>query len=95
MASLQPPWATRTRFVSIPGAPRETHGGERACKRCIRQRKPALCSRTAPSADIASVLPRVLATCLSAGGPAWESVVALHEPRAEVLAAPAAWFPGP
>ena len=93
IASMQAHWETLTRFVSIPGAPLENHVVERALKRFIRQRKHSLLYRTEPSASIASVLTRVIATCLYAGVNALESLVALQEHRAEVCADPSAWLP--
>jgi transposase len=67
---------TRTRFVSVPGAPLDHNRAERALKLCIRQRKNALFFQSEPRADIASVLTSLMATCLDAGVNAWESLVA-------------------
>jgi transposase len=93
MASLQSHWETLTRFLSIPGAPRENNFVERALKLFIRQRKNSLFFRPEHSAYIASVLTSVIATCLHAGVNALDYLVALQEHRAEVAADPAAWLP--
>ena len=86
-------WQTLTRFFSVPGAPVDNNLAERALKLCMWQRKHSLFYKNTPSAYIASVLTRLIATCLYAGGNAGESLVALHEPRGAVRADPAAWLP--
>jgi transposase len=63
---------------------------ERALNLFIRQRKNSLFFRTEHSAYIASVITRVIATCLHAGVNALDDLVALQEHRAEVSADPAA-----
>jgi hypothetical protein len=93
MASMQTHWETLPRFVESAGAPLENNVVERALQLCIRQRKNALFSRTEHSASIASVLTRLMATCLQAGVNALEYLVALQEHRAAVFAEPAAWLP--
>jgi hypothetical protein len=93
MASTQGHGETLTRFVEIPGAPRDNTLVERARTLCMRQRKHSLCSATAHSADSASVLTSLIAPCISAGVNAGESLVALQEHRAAVCAEPAAWLP--
>ena len=60
-------WETLTRFLSVPGAPLDNNLVERALQLFIRQRKNSLFYKTAHSADIASVLPSLIATCLPAG----------------------------
>ena len=77
----------------MPGAPLDNTLVERALKLCMRQRKNSLFFATEQSADIASVLTRLMATCLHAGGNALESLVALQEHRREGCRAPAAWLP--
>ncbi len=93
MASLLGHWETLTRFLQVPGAPRDNHLVERALKLFMRQRKNALLYATEHSAYSASVLTSRIATCLHAGVNALESLVALQEHRAEVFAEPAAWLP--
>jgi transposase len=93
MAYLLGHWETLTRFLSVPGAPLDNNLVERALKLFIRQRKNSLFYKTAYSAYIASVLTSLIATCLQAGVNAVEYLVALQEHRAEVFAAPEAWFP--
>src|SRR5438094_7450525 len=93
MASRHKHWATRTRFVSIPDAPLDNNGVERALKLCLRQRKNSLCYQTEYSASLASVLTSLSATCVSAGGNAVEYLGARQAHRAEVWADPAAWLP--
>ena len=90
---MQNHWETLTRFLSVPGAPLDNNLVERALKLFIRQRKNSLFYKTAYSAYIASVLTSLIATCLYAGVNAVEYLVALQEHRAEVFAAPEAWFP--
>jgi hypothetical protein len=92
-AYMQSHWETLTRLLSIPGAPLENNLVERALKLFIRQRKNSLFYRTEHSADIASVLTSVIATCLHAGVNALDYLVALQEHRTEVFAAPEAWLP--
>jgi transposase len=87
------PWETRTRFVSVAGAPLDNNVVERALKLLIRQRQHSLFSKTAYSASIARVLTSLIATCLDAGVNVLDSLVALQEHRAEVFADPAAWLP--
>ncbi len=93
IASRHNHWETLTRFLSVPGAPLDKNVVERALKLCIRQRNTSLCSKSAYSASIASVLTSVIATCISAGGNVLDSFVALQEHRAEVCADPSAWLP--
>jgi transposase len=93
MVSMQSHWETLPRFFSVPGAPLANHLAERALKLFMRQRKNSLVYKSTPSASIASVLTSLIATCLSAGGNAVESLVALQEYRGEVFADPAAWLP--
>ena len=90
---MQGHWETLTRFLSVPGAPLDNNVVERALKLFIRQRKNSLFYKTEYSAYIASVLTSLIATCLHAGVNALDSLVALQEHRAEVLADPAAWLP--
>ena len=93
IASMQGHWATLPRCVSGEHAPLDNHLVERALKRCIRQRKNALCSKTASSASMASGLTSLRATCLHAGVHALDDLVALQAHRAAVCAKPAAWMP--
>jgi transposase len=86
-------WVTRTRFLSVAGAPLDNNLAERALKLFIRQRNNSLFYKSTQSAYIASVLTSLLATCLYAGGNAVEYLVALQENRHEVFAEPAAWLP--
>jgi len=93
MASMQGHGETLPRFLAMAGAPIDNNLVERALKLCIRQRKNARFSKTAHSAYSASARTSLIATCLHAGVNALESLVALQEHRAEVLAAPSAWVP--
>jgi hypothetical protein len=86
-------WQTLTRFLEVPGAPLENNTAERALKLAIRQRKNSLFYATDYSADIASLLTSLIATCLHAGTNALDYLVALQEHRAAVFGAPAAWLP--
>ena len=65
----------------------------RTLKLCIRQRKNSLFYATEHSADIASLLTRVRATCRQAGVNALEYLVAVQEHCHEVFANPGAWLP--
>jgi len=60
----------------------------------IRQRTNSLVYKTEYSASIARGLTSLIATCLHAGVNALEYLMALHEHRKEVFAAPEAWLPG-
>jgi transposase len=93
MGYMQRHWVTLTRFLSVLGAPLDNNLAERALKLFIRQRNNSLFYKNEHSADIASVLTRLIATCLYVGGNAVEYLVALQEHRGEVLADPAAWLP--
>jgi hypothetical protein len=93
IASMQGHWETLTRFFSVSGAPLDNNMVERALKLFMRQRKNSLLYATEPSAYMASVLTRLIATCLQASVNALEYLVALQEHRAEVCADPAAWLP--
>jgi transposase len=84
---------TLTPFLSVAGAPLDNNLVERALTLFIRQRKHSLFYKTAYSASRASVLTSLIATCLYAGVHVLDSLVALQEHRAEVVAAPAAWWP--
>jgi transposase len=86
-------WPTLTRFLEVPGAPLDNNIAERALKLCIRQRKNSLFYATEHSADLASLLTSVIATCVQAGVNALEYVVAVQEHRQEVFANPGAWLP--
>jgi transposase len=90
---LRKHWETLTRFLTVPGAPLDNNVAARALKLCIRQRKNSLFSATEHSADIASLLTSVIATCLQAGVNALEYLVAVQEHRQAVFANPAAWLP--
>jgi transposase len=90
---MQRHWVTRTRFLSVAGAPLDNHLAERALKLFIRQRNNSLFYKSTHSAYIASVLTSLIATCLYAGVNAVEYLVALQENRHEVFAEPAAWLP--
>ena len=87
-------WPSLTRFLKEPGAPLDNNGAERALKLCIRQRKNSVFYATEHSADIASILTSVIATCVPAGVHALDSLVAVQEHRQEVRATPSAWLPG-
>lgn len=86
-------WATLTRVVQEPGAPLDNNVAERARKLWIRQRKNSFFYATEHSATIASILTRVIATCVQAGVNALEYLVAVQEHRQEVFAHPGAWLP--
>ena len=90
---LQNHWATLTRFVSIPGAPLDHNLAERVLKLGMRQRNNALFFPKTHSASLASVRTSLIATGVYAGINAVDSLGALQEPRAEVWAHPAAWWP--
>jgi len=90
---MQGHWETRTRFLSVAGAPLDNNLVERALKLFIRQRKNSLFYKTEYSAYIASVLTSLIATCLQAGVNALDYLVALQEHRREVFADPGAWLP--
>jgi hypothetical protein len=93
IVSMQSHWETVTRFLPITGAPLDNNIVERALKLCMRQRNNALFDTSTQSASIASGLTRVIATCLSAGVKALDSLVALQVHRAAVCADPSAWLP--
>jgi transposase len=61
---MQRHWGTLTRFLAVPGAPLDNNLAERALKLFIRQRNNALFYKSTHSADIASVLTSLIATCL-------------------------------
>lgn len=84
---------TLTRFLTEPGAPLENNLAERALKLAIRQRKNSLFYATEHSAYLASILTRVIATCVQAGVNALEYLVAVQDHRQEVFANPSAWLP--
>jgi Fe-S-cluster containining protein len=93
IASRHTHWGTLTRLLQIAGAPRDHTLVERAVKLCIRQRTTSLFSTSEPSASLARVLTRLIATCIDAGVNGLEYLVALQAHRAEVCAAPAAGLP--
>jgi hypothetical protein len=93
IAYLLDHWETLTRLVQVPGAPLDNNLAERALKLCIRQRKNSLFYATEHSAYIASILTRVIATCVQAGVNALDYLVAVQEHRQEVFANPGAWLP--
>jgi hypothetical protein len=64
MTYMQGHGTTVTRFVTAPGAPLDNNLAERVMKLCMRQRNNSLCYKNSPSASIASVLTRLMATCL-------------------------------
>ena len=94
VAYMQGHWETLPRFLSVAGAPIDNNLVERALKLFIRQRTNSLVYKTEYSASIARVLTSLIATCLHAGVNALEYLMALHEHRKEVFAAPEAWLPG-
>jgi transposase len=84
---------TLTRFLTVPGAPLDNNGAERALKLGLRQRKNSLFYAPEQSAYLASLLTSVIATWLQAGVNALEYLVAVQEHRQEVFATPRAWLP--
>jgi len=88
---LQRHWGTLTPCLSVPGAALDHPLAAHALKLFRRQRHHALFDKSTPRASIASVLTSRIATGLSAGVNAVESLVARQEPRREVWADPAAW----
>jgi len=86
-------WQTLTRFLSVKGAPLDNNLVERVLKLFIRQRNNSLFYKTSHSADIASVLTSLIATCFYAGVNAVDYLVALQEHRREVALDPAVWLP--
>lgn len=95
IAYLLKHWVPLTRFLTVPGAPRDNNGAERARKLGIRQRKNSRCYATEQSASIASLLTRVIAPCVPAGGNAVAYRGAVQTHRHAVFADPAAWLPWP
>ena len=94
MASMQSHWQTLTRFLTTPGAPLDNNVAERLWELFIWQRQHSRFYKNPHSASIASVLTRLIATCLYAGVNAVDSLVALQAHRRAVVADPAAWLPG-
>jgi hypothetical protein len=90
---MQHHWDTLPRFLLVPGAPLDNTLAERVLQLCIRQRNNSFFDKNEHSADMASILTSLIATCLSAGVNAVEYRVALHEHRADVCADPVAWVP--
>ena len=93
IASLLDHWDTLTRVLKVPGAPLDTNVAERAVRLVIRQRKTSLFYASEHSADIASILTRVIATGVHAGVKALAYLVAVQDHRHEVFANPSAWLP--
>jgi transposase len=93
IADLLDHWETLTRFLHHPGAPLDNNLAERALQLMIRQRKNSLFYATEQSADIASILTSVIATCVQAGVNAGDYLVALQDHRPEVFANPGAGLP--
>ncbi len=80
---------TLTRIVQVPGAPLANNLAERALQLCLRQRKNSVFYATAHSASIASILTRVIATCVQAGRNAVDYLVTGQEHRPKYLPIPA------
>jgi hypothetical protein len=86
-------WETLTQFLRRPGAPLDSNTVERALKLIIRQRQNSLFYASRHSAQIASILTSLIATCVQAGVNALEYLVALQIHRSAVFRQPAAWLP--
>ena len=86
-------WETLTQFLRVEGAPLDSNAVERALKLIIRQRKNSLFYASAHSAQIASLLTSLIATCVQAGVNALEYLVALQTHRHAVFRQPTAWLP--
>jgi hypothetical protein len=86
-------WSSLTRFLSIPNAPLDNNTVERALKLMIRQRHNSLFFASVHSAQVASLLSSLIATCAAAGVNALQYLVALQQHRSAVFAQPAAWLP--
>lgn len=86
-------WETLTQFLRVEGAPLDSNAVERALKLIIRQRKNSLFYASAHSAQIASLLTSLIATCVQAGVNALEYPVALQTHRHAVFRQPTAWLP--
>lgn len=66
---------------------------EGVLKLFIRQRKNSLFYKTEYSAYVASMLTRLIVTCIYAGINVLDYLEALQEHRAEVFTDPSAWLP--
>ncbi len=86
-------WETLTQFLRQPGAPLDSNPVERALKLIIRQRKNSLFYASTHSAQVASILTSLIATCVQAGVNALAYLVALQTHRSAVFRQPAAWLP--
>jgi hypothetical protein len=86
-------WRSLTRFLSIPDAPLDNNTAERALKLMIRQRHNSLFFASVHSAQVASLLSSLIATCAAAGVNALAYLIALQQHRSAVFAQPAAWLP--
>ena len=86
-------WETLTQFLRQPGAPIDSNPVERALKLIIRQRKNSLFYASPHSAQVASILTSLIATCVQAGVNARAYLVALQTHRSAVFRQPAAWLP--
>jgi hypothetical protein len=86
-------WETLTQFLRRPGAPLDSNTVERALKLIIRHRKNSLFYASAHSAQVASILTSLIATCVQAGVNALDYLVALQTHRPAVFRQPAAWLP--
>jgi hypothetical protein len=65
----------------------------RALKLMIRQRHNSLFFASVHSAQVASLLSSLIATCAAAGVNALQYLIALQQHRSAVFAQPAAWLP--
>jgi hypothetical protein len=90
---LQNHWQTLTQFLRVEGAPLDSNTVERALKVIIRQRKNSLFYASPHSAQVASILTSLIATCVQAGVNALDYLVALQTHRPAVFRQPAAWLP--
>ena len=86
-------WPTLTQFLRVAGAPIDSNPVERALKLIIRQRKNSLFYASRHSAQVASILTSLIATCVQAGVNALAYLVALQTHRSAVFRQPPAWLP--
>jgi len=86
-------WQTLTRFLSVPGAPRDNNIAERALKMAILHRKNSLSFKTLHGARIDDVHMSLIHTCeLNRVNP-FDYLMALQQHAAAVAKAPEMWLP--
>lgn len=93
IAYVRKHWEPLTRFLHVPGAPRDNNGCERALKKAMLHRKAALFFQTERGAQVGDLFMSLIYTCQRTGGDPFHYLTTLQTHAAALAAAPQDWLP--